>query len=79
MDVKISYPLVVLPPPEQGTLVPVSAAIEIDFDSGRKEPDALALLMFLWRRFRKLAFLFLLALDLVRRLKRLSSYTSRKT
>ena len=78
MDVKISYPLVVLPP-EHGTLVPVSAAIEVDGDSCRDEPDALALLMFLWRRFRKLAFLFLLALDLVRRLKRLSSYTSRKT
>ncbi len=68
MDAKI-YPLVVLPP-EQGALVPVSAAMEIDFDSGRNEPDALALLMFLWRRFRKLAFLFLLALALVRRLKR---------
>lgn len=63
MDAKISYPLVVLPP--QGSLLPDSGS-EGDGNSG---PDVRALLMFLWRRFAKLAFLFLLALDLVRRLK----------
>jgi transposase len=69
MDDKISYPLVVLPP-EQGSLVPVFDAIEVDVDSGRDEPDVHAFVMFLWRRFCKLAVLFFLALALVRRLRR---------
>jgi transposase len=69
MDAKISYPLVVLPP-QQGTLVPVSPAIEGDGESCRDEPDVRALAMLLWRRFCQLAVLFFLALALVRRLRR---------
>jgi transposase len=62
MDANASYPLVPVRP-QQGSLVPVSTALVVDVDS---EPDILA---WLWRRFRKLALLFFLALAALRRLR----------
>ena len=61
-----SYPLVVLPP-EQGTLVPVSPTVVVLDDP---QPDLRAVLIWLWRRFCKLAVLFFLLLLLCRRLRR---------
>jgi len=71
MDANASYPLVVLPP-EQGSLVPVSATLVVDVAEAPAdaEPDFHAFAAFLWRHFCKLAFLFFLARALVRRLRR---------
>jgi transposase len=70
MDVHDSYPLVVLPP-EQGTLVPVSAAMVVDLDSpGDGGPNLRGALIFLWRRFCRLVLLFCLLLAFVRYLRR---------
>lgn len=69
MDANSSYALVVLPP-EHGALVPVSSALAVDGDApADAEPDLRALVAFLWRRFCKLAFLFLMARALLRRLR----------
>jgi transposase len=71
MDVNQSYPLVVFPP-DQGSLVPVSSAIVdgVDLDSFHdSQPDLRALVAFLWMRFCQLAVLFFMALALIRRLK----------
>jgi transposase len=65
MDDDTSYPLVCLPP-EQGTLVPVSSAMVVNFDSPYdSEPDR----AFLWRCFCKLAWLFFFGLLVLRRLR----------
>jgi transposase len=63
MDAKASYPLVSLSP-EQGSLLPLSSALVTERHA---QPDRLA---FLWRCFCKLAWLFFLALVLLRRLQR---------
>jgi hypothetical protein len=68
MDANASYPLVPLSPP-QGSLVPVSSTLSADFDAKPdfdSQPDLLA---WLWRRFCKLALLFVLALVALRRLR----------
>jgi transposase len=69
MDVNESYPLVVLPP-QQGPLVPVSAELVVNLDAPHdSQPDLGAVLAFLWRRFCTLATLFFIALALLRRLR----------
>jgi transposase len=69
MGDKESYPLVVLPP-EQGSLVPVSAELVVDLDSpDHPQPDPRAVVAFLWERFCKLATLFFLLLALLHRLR----------
>jgi transposase len=69
MDVNESYPLVVLPP-QQGPLVPVSAELVVNLDAPHdSQPDLRAVLAFLWRRFCTLATLFFIALVLLRRLR----------
>jgi transposase len=69
MDVHVSHDLSSHPQrPEQGALVPVSFPIVVGSDSaGASEPDLLAVL---WRCFCRLAWLFFLALVLLRRLRR---------
>jgi transposase len=65
MDVTC-YPLVCLPP-EPGTLVPVSSAQVVSFDSPyQSEPDRLA---FLWQCFCKLAWFLFLAAVILRQLR----------
>lgn len=61
-----AYPLVVLPP-EQGSLVPVATSVVILDDP---QPDLRVVVIWLWRRFCKLAVLFFLLLLLCRRLRR---------
>jgi transposase len=69
MDVNESYPLVVLPP-KQEPLVPVSAELVVDLDApDDSQPDLRAVVAFLWRRFCTLATLFFIALVLLRRLR----------
>ena len=63
MDANASYPLVPVPP-EQGSLVPVSFALSDDCDS---QPDWF---LWLWQCFCELALLFLIALIVIRRLRR---------
>ena len=66
MDSNTSYPLVILPP-EQGTLVPVSSELVVEDGAADDcKPDRLALL---WRCFCRLTLLFLLAVRAVRRLR----------
>ena len=62
MDANASFPLVVVPP-RQGSLVPLSLTLATGFDA---KPDLLA---WLWRRFCKLALLLFLALVALRRLR----------
>jgi transposase len=70
MDATTSYPLVPLPP-EPRALVPVSSVLVANPDSpDHDEPDLRALLALLWRCFRKLATLFLLALVALRHRRR---------
>jgi hypothetical protein len=63
MDAQASYPLVCRPP-EHGALLPASSVLDAQCHS---EADLLALL---WRRFCQLAWLFFLALLLLRRCRR---------
>src|SRR5271167_317089 len=64
-----SYPLVVLPP-EQGSLVPVSSAIVGPEVLEDPLPDFRVALLWLWRRFCKLAFRFFLLRIVCRFLRR---------
>jgi transposase len=69
MDANESYPLVVLPP-EQGPLVPVSAELVVDvFSPDDYEADFRAIATFLWACFCQLATLFFRALALLHRLR----------
>ena len=61
-----AYPLVVLPP-EHGSLVPTAATVVVLDDP---QPDLRAVVIWLWRRFCKLAVLFFLLLACCRHLRR---------
>ena len=68
MDATTSYPLVSLPP-EQGSLVALSAIVTDCHSRHYSEADLRALIGFLWHRFCKLALRFFLACVALRRLR----------
>jgi len=71
MDATPSYPLVPVPP-QHGALLPVSTALVCDDNEFDHDYDARAeAFAFLWRCFCRLAFIFWLALLLLRRLRAL--------